>query len=746
MDYIKNIIILSFLLAVFSCQTNKRTESSDHKKLIDYVDPFIGTDFHGHTFPGATTPFGMVQLSPDNPVSGWDWSSGYHYSSDTIAGFSHTHLSGTGVGDLLDISVLPIVGFDAGQAFSPSNFYTGYTHDNEEASPGYYAVKLGNGVNVELTATTRTGFHKYAFPANEAASLMFDLGFYQNNDSPYSTAIEKVDGNTVLGHRHSNGWAKDQKLYFYAEFSVPVKSYKLYDENNNAVEGNDAGSENVKGKGVKAVFSFGKLSGPLQVKVGISSSGTEGAKNNLQAETEGKSFEAIKAEAEESWEKVLGKIEVESRSESQLRVFYTAMYHAHIAPNTYSDVDGHYTGIDGRQHQNKKAANYYTFSLWDTYRASHPLFTILEPQKVTGFMEAFLMQYNESGLLPVWSLWGNETNCMIGYHAIPVIVDAYFKGLVKDGSAGPLFEAMLSSANQSIRETQEFIKYGYIPCDLAGNSVSKSLEYAYDDWCIAQMAKALGKNDVYAEFTKRARGYRHLYNKGSKLMQPKRKDGSWKEFDPFDTGYKNDYTEANAFQYTWYVPHDVPGLMDLMGGANEFEAMLDSIFNMEPEVGEEAALDVSGFIGQYVHGNEPSHHIAYLFNYAGSPYKTQEKVSRIMEEMYSDQPDGLCGNEDCGQMSSWYVFSAMGMYPVNPATGKYDIGKPAFPYMKVSAGTRPFEIFAHNISDKNIYIQKIVLNGTEHSNGHILHKDILKGGKLEFYMGPKPNKNLKFKY
>lgn len=746
MKHFKFIGSIAILMALFSCQTNQKTENNQEIKLVDYVDPFIGTDFHGHTFPGATTPFGMVQLSPDNPVSGWDWSSGYHYSSDTLAGFSHTHLSGTGIGDLLDVSVLPIIDFNSENDFQPSDFYTSYSHNQEAASPGYYTVKLGNGVNVELTATTRTGFHRYDFPKNEDAHLMFDLGFHQNYDAPYSTVIEKVTDNTVQGYRHSNGWARNQKLYFYAEFSAPVKSHVLFNINNTPVEGNKAESRDVTKKGVKAVFGFGVLNQPLTLKVGISSSSIEGAANNLKHEIASKSFDNVREEAAQKWEDVLAKVEVECKSESKLRTFYTAMYHAHIAPNTYSDVDGTYTGIDGNQQQNKEAVNYYTFSLWDTYRASHPLFTILQAPKVNDFMEAFLMQYNESGLLPVWSLWGNETNCMIGYHAIPVIVDAYLKGLIKEALVEPLYEAMLSSANQSIRQTPEFIKYGYIPSDLAGNSVSKSLEYAYDDWCIAQMAKAMGRNDDYTTFSKRAEAYRALYNNDSKLMQPKLKNGEWKEFNPFDAGYANDYTEANAFQYTWYVPHNIPDLMQLMGGANEFEIMLDSIFDMEPEVGEHAALDVSGFIGQYVHGNEPSHHIAYLFNYSGSPYKTQEKVNQIMNEMYTDQPDGLCGNEDCGQMSSWYIFSAMGIYPVNPATGKYDFGKPAFPYMKISAGDKPFEIVAHDISDDNTYIQKIVLNGADYNKGYILHNDIITGGKLEFFMGKEPNKKLVYTY
>ncbi len=745
----KNQITLIVMVATMlfaACKPKATTQQTKEVKLTQYVDPFIGTDFHGHTFPGATTPFGMVQLSPDNPTSGWDWSSGYHYSSDTIAGFSHTHLSGTGVGDLLDVSVMPIAKFDDQESFNPADYYSRFSHDNEDAEPGYYTVLLDNNVSAELTATKRCGVHKYYYPVTSEAHLMFDLGFWQNTDKPYETSISKISENSIEGYRFSSGWAKDQKLYFYAEFSSPIKEQYLFNAENKKQEAVKVKSENAVRKGVKAVLNFGALKEPLVVKVGISSSGIAGAKNNLMQEVGSRSFDEIRTAASNQWEQTLAKIEVECQDESKLRTFYTAMYNSHIAPNTYSDVDGSYTGIDGKVHQNTDATNYYTFSLWDTYRASHPLFTLIQPERVNDFMEAFLMQYNESGLLPVWSLWGNETNCMIGYHAIPVIVDAYFKGLIKGDMVEPLYLAMQESANQKIRGTFNYKTFGYIPCDLKRNSVSTTLEYAYDDWCIAQMAKALGKDEDFQIFSKRALSYRSLFNKESKLMQPKLKSGEWKEFDPFNTGYKNDYTEANAFQYTWYVPQNVPDLIALMGGANEFETMLDSIFNMEPEVGEHAAKDVSGFIGQYIHGNEPSHHIAYLFNYVGAPYKTQEKIDQIMREMYTDKPDGLCGNEDCGQMSSWYIFSAMGMYPVNPANGKYDVGKPAFPKMTVNLGNSTFEIVAHDISDENIYVQKMLLNGQEYKKGYFNHADVVAGGKLEFFMGERPNKGLILEY
>lgn len=746
-------LYIILIMITLSCAQNKPKEP----RLIDFVDPFIGTDYHGHTFPGATTPFGMVQLSPDNPVSGWDWASGYHWSSDTIAGFSHTHLSGTGIGDLLDVSVMPVLDFNREQAFSPGIFYSSFSHENEQAKPGYYKILLDNGINAELTATPHCGYHKYTWPEGEKAAIMFDLEFHQNKDWPYSTCIEKVSENSIQGFRFSTGWATDQKVYFYAEFSSPIESYILFDENNQPVSGNKAILENVTQeelkeimassiwtankvrdsrlrKGVKAVLDFGVMKKPLFLKVGISSASIEGAKNNLLTEVGQKSFDSVKETAFADWEEILSKIIIESDDVSKKRTFYTAMYHSYIAPNTYSDVDGAYTGMDGKLKKNMNATNYFTFSLWDTYRALHPLITIIEPGKVNGFLEAFLMQYNEYGLLPVWSLWGNETNTMIGYHAIPVIVDAYFKGLIREELVEPLYNAMLQSANQEIRETPLYRKYGYIPADLARASVSTTLEYAYNDWCIAQMAKALGRDEDYKVFSERANSYRALFNKESKLMQPKLADGKWKEFDPFNASYGNDFTEANTFQYTWYVPHDVGGLIDLFGGKEQFELMLDSIFILPPEVGEDAAHDVSGFIGQYIHGNEPSHHIAYLYNYTGAPHKTQEKVNQILNEMYSDQPDGLCGNEDCGQMSAWYIFSSLGFYPVNPANGKYDLGRPDFPEAIIKAGDREFKIIAHNYSPDNIYVSKVMLNQAELNRHYITHEEIMNGGILEFYM------------
>jgi len=730
------ITVLPGCFITLSCAQNKHKEH----RLIDYVDPFIGTDAHGHTFPGATTPFGMVQLSPDNPDGGWDWCSGYHWSSDTIAGFSHTHLSGTGLGGFQDISVMPILDFNREQAFSPTFFYSSFSHENEQATAGYYKVLLDNGIKVELTATTRCGYHKYTYPKGEKAAIMFDMGFFAPHsymrDNPYKTFIEKVSENSIQGYQFKTADSQeDRKVYFYAEFSSPIESYVFFDENNKPVNDNKA-IENVPHKGVKAVLGFGIMKKPLFLKVGISSTGIDGAKNNLLAEVGQKTFDNVKEAAFDDWEETLSKVIIESDDVSKKRTFYTAMYHAHIAPHTFSDVDGAYRGPDGEVYKSPDATYYSTFmALWDTYRALHPLFTILQPEKVNDFLETFLMHYKVWGLLPVATRWGQDRPYMIGYHAIPVIVDAWFKGLIREDLVEPLYNAMLQSAYQEIRDTPLYREYGYIPADLVPRrSVAITLEYAWDDWCITQMAKDLGREEDYRIFSKRADSWRNLFNKETKLMSPKLSDGSWKEFDPFDASYRNHYVEGNAFQYTWYVPHDVGGLIDLFGGKEQFELRLDSIFYLPPEFGERPAYDVSGTIGQYVHGNEPSHHIAYLFNYADAPHKTQEKVYQILNELYSDQPDGLCGNEDHGQMSAWYVFSSLGFYPVNPANGKYDLGRPNFREAIIKAGNKEFKIIAHNYSRDNIYVSEVMLNHAELNRLYISHEEIMNGGILEFYM------------
>jgi predicted alpha-1,2-mannosidase len=707
-----------------------------------FVDPMIGTDAHGHTFPGAVRPFGMVQLSPDNPVSGWDWSSGYHYSSNIIAGFSHTHLSGTGVGDMLDISFLPIAGNFSPESFrEPSQYYATFGHDEEWAEPGYYEVKLSNGIKAAFTVTDRCGYHMYEYPAHGVAQLMLDLAFHQNRDKPLATWIRQVSANRIEGYRYSTGWAEHQWVYFSAEFSREINNFYLVDGSNHVYSGQrELTVEGIEGIGAKAIMDFGSLNEPLFVKVGISSVDTDGARNNLDIEIGNHSFVSVREEASEAWEAVLAKIQVKSQDTALLKTFYTALYHACIAPSLHSDADGRYRGADQKIHLAEGYRQYSTFSLWDTFRAAHPLYTIIQQQRVPDFVQSLLSHYRQTGLLPVWPLWANETNTMIGYHAVPVLLDAYIKNLAGDANPEEIFEAMKKSAYQQIRNSPLYREYGYIPFDKAKNSVSTTLEYAYDDWCIAQMALLLGKEGEYQHFMDRSMAYKHLLHPDTKLMQPKDSKGQWKEpFDPFDASYENDYTEGNAWQFTWYVPHDIEGLMQEMGGREIFTKMLDSLFVLPQDVGEDAALDVSGFIGQYIHGNEPSHHIAYLYNHSGQRWKTQKTVNQIIREMYNDSPAGLSGNEDCGQMSAWFVFTAMGMYPVNPASGSYELGKPFFPYIELDLPKgNKFIIHAQDLSEDNIYVQNILLNGKTYGNSYIIHDQLLNGGMIEYYMGSEP--------
>ncbi len=686
-------ITVIFIPIIIGCDRD-RSSREFTTNFTSYVNPFIGTGGHGHTYPGATRPFGMVQLSPDNGKNGWDWTSGYHYSSDTIVGFSHTHLSGTGVGDLLDILVLPTtmpVPFSKQIDVGPdiSHYYSRFSHENEKASPGYYSVFLDDsGITAEFTTTERAGFHRY--DPHEADTLTFfvDLKLAVNYDSIIQSHIKYISDSLISGYRYSTGWAKDQKVYFAMRFSIPIKDYRLSSPDSLILGDTSA----IQARRVTGAFKFHTPGNTrLMVKVGISSVSEENALTNLNNEISGWNFEKIKNQSTEIWNRELGKIRIMSDKQEYLRTFYTALYHSMVAPNVYSDSlmnrSFEYRSPHNEIKSSKTFVNYYTFSLWDTYRAAHPLFTILNPAKVRDFVNAMMAHFRDTGLLPVWTLWGNETNTMIGYHAVPVIADAYLKGLLTEMDTDTLFQALLASAFQKIRETPLYREYGYIPADSLENTVSNTLEYAYDDWCIAQVAQKLGKTQDYNLFMARAGSYKNLFDPVTRFMRAKLEDGSWKEpFDPLDTRYNNDYTEGNAWQYTWYVPQDIENLISMMGGKEIFNTKLDSLFSISSDLGEDAALDVSGMIGQYVHGNEPSHHIPYLYNYSGQPWKTQEKVRQILTGLYNDQPDGLPGNEDCGQMSAWYVFSALGFYPVNPANGKYDLGIPLFRQAEIQLG------------------------------------------------------------
>lgn len=729
----KNSIIILLILFIItdSCKNNQSFYPAD------YVDPFIGTDYHGHVFPGATLPFGMVQLSPDNGTNGWDWCSGYHYSDRSIAGFGHTHLSGTGIGDLADIVFLPSMddfmeGYDDERSSIAFESRSSFRHINEQAEPGYYSVKLDNGVTVCLTATKRAGLQRYIAERDGVMNILLDLGFAINWDRPVECSV-LFDGQTLKGKRISTGWAQRQYQYFATRFSKEpskVKGVKngLFNE-----------ELSVEGDRIGMIFSFDVKKGEeILVKTGLSAVDEKGAELNLDSEIPGWDFEKVRKSALNEWNKELGVIEASAVNPELLKVFYTALYHSMIAPYIYSDHDGRYRGADGEIHQSANFTNYTVFSLWDTFRAAHPLFTVIQPERVTDMINAMLNIYLEQGKLPVWSLMANETNTMIGYHAVPVITDAMIKGL--EGFDYELaFEAAKHSSMLDFEGLDHLRRYGYIPADLENESVSKTLEYCYDDWCIAQMAGILGKEEDFVNYSNRSLYYRNIFDSETGFMRGKLSDGTWKTpFDPLFSSHRQDeYTEGNAWQYTWFVPHDVKGLVELMGGESIFLQKLDSLFLQEVGVtGENASSDISGLIGAYAHGNEPGHHTAYMFRMAGNPDRTAEIVRRIMTEMYHTGKDGLCGNEDCGQMSAWYVFSAMGLYPFNPAEGKYVFGSPMLDKVVINLpGNKKFIIKAENNSPQNIYIRSISLNGEIIDRNYISHDELMSGGVLVFTMG-----------
>ncbi|MEM6698466.1 MAG: GH92 family glycosyl hydrolase [Bacteroidota bacterium] len=668
---------IAFLAILFlgltHCTTTEDTISTAPTSNLKYVDPFIGTADHGHVYPGATVPFGMVQLSPDNGTQGWDWCSGYNWADSVIVGFSHTHLSGTGIGDLLDISVMPsLQALDFSQQVAPraSKYAASFSHENEKASPGYYAVNLDNNIKVELTTGQRFGFHRYTFPKESKATILLDLGFAINWDSPTETKINVIDETHITGHRYSTGWAKDQRVFFAMEFSEPFTQFVIADSTAMKKE------PSANGRQLRAQFQF-EGQQEVKIKVALSTADIAGAEAAL-TKVESWDFEIHRTRAEKLWEKELSKIQVQTENEELKRTFYTALYRTCLAPTILEDELGNYKGVDGEVHASDGYNRYGLFSLWDTFRACNPLFTITQPDKVNDFIKSMLAHYDEYGLLPVWDLLANETNTMTGYHAIPVIVDAYLKGY-QDFDAEKAFEAMKKSSMQNIRATDLYRANAYIPYDEAGQSVTRTLEYAFDDWCIAQMAKALGKEDDYQAYKKRSEFYKNLFDESTGFMRAKLKNGTWKT--PFDPQYSShdfsiaEYTEGNAWQHSWFVPHAVEDLIELHGGKEAFVQKLDTLFTTDSEIkGDYVSSDISGLIGQYAHGNEPSHHIVYMYNYANRFDKTQDRVREILQTQYNDTPHGLCGNEDCGQMSAWYVFSAMGIYPMNPVGGRYDLG------------------------------------------------------------------------
>lgn len=705
------------------------------QQLIKYVDPFIGTGGHGHTYPGATLPFGMIQLGPDNGENGWDWCSGYHVSSDSIEGFSHTHLSGTGIGDWCDISVMP-----ANNVLKAGEYYKAkFSHSNEKASPGYYAVKLDNGISAAFTATERVGLHQYSFAADATPVIRFNLGFHINWDSPTGTYIKKLNDSTIIGYRYSKGWANVQRLYFVARTSAPFKDCYL-SEGTNETSGNET-----KGAASMAQLVFKDLNGkPVLLKVALSSVSTDKAIIAL-SEIKGWNFNKVKTSAEAKWESELKKLQVTTTDETLKKVFYTALYHTCMAPALYSDADGAYQNAKGNTLKMKKGQRYTEFSLWDTFRAENPLFTITQPGKLQDFINTMMAFYEENGLLPIWDLSTWETNTMTGYHAIPVLADAILKN-TPGIDAMAIFEAMKKSAMQNIRGTDVYRQYGYVPQDKYGSSVTVTVEYAYDDWCIAQVAKKLGKTADYETFMKRAASWKNLFDPATGFIRAKNSDGSWvTPFDPYlseHDEHKAMYTEGNAWQHSFFVPHDVAGLAAAHGSNEQFIKKLDSLFTVSSEIkGENKSPDVSGLIGQYAHGNEPSHHIAYMYSFIGYAWKTQERVKMIVDSMYKAQPEGYAGNEDCGQMSAWGVWSIMGIYPGNPSSGQYVFGTPMTNQVKMQLPSKKTMVIkAVNRSNQNIYIQSITLNGKAYTKTYIDHATLLKGGVLTFTMGATPNK------
>jgi predicted alpha-1,2-mannosidase len=705
-----------------------------------HVDPFIGSGGHGHVFVGASVPFGAVQVGPNNFHQGWDWCSGYHFSDDVLAGFSHLHLGGTGIADLGDILLMPYTGALAtgpGSRKDPDAGYASrYSHDREQARPGFYAVDLlDHDVHVELTATERVGLHRYRYPADKPAHLAIDLQFENGGGRVVESQLRRVDETTVVGYRRSKGWAKDQRVFFALKSSKPFAEFRIF------LGDRAVGGESAEGQALRAIGTYEGSPGEVLVRVGISPVSEENALANLEKEAGTADFDAVAAAAKAAWNDQLGRIQIEADDRTK-RIFSTALYHTMIAPALFNDHNGDYRGADGKVHRNPGFDTYTIFSLWDTYRAAHPLFTLTQPERVGQFIQTMLAIRDQQGKLPVWHLMGNETDTMVGYHAVPVVVDAYFKGLL-DADPERAFEAIKNSAMRDERGLDSIKEIGYIPAEKGSESVALAMEYAIDDWCIAQMAKALGKPEDDEYFSKRAKAYREYFDPKTKFMRGKLSDGTWREpFDPIASSHRrDDYCEGNGWQYLWLVPHDPEGLIELLGGDEAFGEKLDQLFTVESIKSAEASADISGLIGQYAHGNEPGHHTTYLYAFVGQQWKTAKLVRQILTTLYSDQPDGLSGNEDCGQMSAWYVFSAMGIYPVNPVAGVYVFGSPIVDKATIAVpGGKSFTIVAKNNSPVNLYIQSVELNGKPYGKSYITHPDIIAGGELTFVMGPEPNK------
>ena len=724
----KNTLFVCLLVTLFfSCQQEEKSN------YVSTVNPFIGTDYTGNTYPGAQMPFGMVQLSPDNGLPGWDRIAGYFYPDSTIAGFSHTHLSGTGAGDLYDISFMPVVN-PIQKAAAPLGIHSTFSHSDEYAEAGYYRVLLSDyQINVELTATPRCGIQSYTYPEKRDTGFVYlNLVKSMNWDATVDSHMEVVDSVTIRGYRFSDGWAQGQKVFFVTRFSHPFTT--LSTDTTVIAKG-----EKQKGLGYLSKFSFNTaVNKKLLVVTALSGTSMEGAMRNLQAEATSNDFDTYRSLARQSWNHELNKIQIETSNADQRAIFYTALYHSMLAPTIYSDVDHSYYGPDKQIHTSTGWTNYTTFSLWDTYRALHPLLTYLAPNRVGDMVESLLAFFDQNGQLPVWNMYGYETDMMIGYHAVPVIVDAYLKGIGTFDAAHAL-KACVATANlDAYRGIGLYKKYGYVPYNLEKESLSKTLEYAYDDYCIALMAQKMGQDSLAAVFFDRSSNYKNSYNPATSFMQPKDDKGAFiSSFHP--QAYTEDITESNAWQYFWSVPHDVEGLMQLVGGRKSFAAKLDSMFTLEDANKHNLPIFSTGMIGQYAQGNEPSHHVIYLYNKANQPAKTQRYVHQVMHSLYRNTPDGLCGNDDCGQTSAWYVMSAMGFYPVNPVGDQYEIGTPLFPSMKLAlANGKTFTVLAPAVNEKNLYVKSVKVNNVPYDKSYITHEQIMSGSTIEFEMTDVP--------
>lgn len=727
--------VLSLCLA--SCGSSQKGQEMED--LTQFVNPRIGTGGHGHVFYGANVPYGFIQLGPTSIPQSWDWVSGYHVSDSTVIGFPHTHLSGTGIGDLHDINVMPVVGevtYSRGDASSYETGLWSYSDRSKEVvTPGYYRTHLSRyNVDVELTATKRVGFHKYTFLGNESPAIVFDMVNGGCWDKTTEAVIRVVNDSTVSGYRYSKGWADDQRVFFRAEFSRKFDNVEFI-VNDSVKEGNMA-----KGAQLFARVNFAAGNQePVYMKVALSPTSEEGAQLNMQTELSGWDFEKTIADAKAAWNKELNKVKVYTTDEASKKIFYTSLYHTLFAPSEFCDVNGDYYGADKQMHKGEGFVNYTTFSLWDTYRAAQPLMTILHPEKMSDIINTMLHIHQQQGKLPVWHLMGCETNCMVGNPGVPVVADAILKD-IKGFDTELAFKALKESSMLPERGMEHRIEYGFIPADKMTEAIAYDMEYAIADWAVAQAAQKLGKQEDYEYFLKRSKSYKNYFDASTGFMRGKMLDGSWRTpFSPYASSHReDDYCEGNAWQYTWLVPHDVEGLVECFGSKEAFVNKLDSLFLANGDMGEASSPDISGLIGQYAHGNEPSHHTVYLYTLVGQPWKTANRIKEILHTMYTDQPDGLSGNEDVGQMSAWYILSSFGFYQVEPAGGKFVFGYPNFDKVEIAVPAGKFVIERENKGQQNNYIQGIVLNGTEYKKPWIEYADIMKGGELKFLMGDEP--------